>query len=203
MDFIAELKKLIDAEEAPLLDPLVELARAQSGVLENIHKNETDISLQLDPLVESVRAQASVLESIRKSEADISLQVEEIYDIVKESDENAKEVRAAAKREALLLESLVTIADLMDDVLNFLHKNRVEHTNIISAKMEEAINACGLERLGTSGEPLDPRLHTVASAQFSEIPKEHLISVLQSGYAYNGKLIRRATVIVSKGVESV
>ena len=69
MNFTAELQKLLKAENSPPVDPLAELARAQAGFLEGIHKNG----------------------------AGISLQIEEIYDIVKESSKNAKEVKNAAK----------------------------------------------------------------------------------------------------------
>jgi len=171
MDFAAELQKLLDAESDPPLDPLVELARAQ----------------------------ADILEAIRKKEENISYQIEEIYDIVKESGENASEAKAAAKRETRLLEALITVSDVMDDVLQFLRGHGVEHVDIIAAKVNEALEGCGVERLGAPGEPLDPRLHAVASAEFSDTPREHIIKVLQSGYAYGGKLARKAAVIVSKG----
>ena len=175
MDFAAELQKLIDAEETPPLDPLAELALGQ----------------------------ANLLKAIRKKEDDLSLQVEEIYDIIKEADDNAKEVKAAAKREARLLESLLAISDMLDDVLRFLHEHGAAHVDIIAAKAGEAMIACGAERFGAPGEPLDPRLHTVASAEFSETPIEHITRVLQYGCAYNGKIARKASVIISKGATNL
>ena len=172
MDFSVELQKLLDLEEFPPVDPLTELARAQAGLLENIQKNNSALSLQ----------------------------IEEIYDIIKESDENAKEVKAAAKREQLLLVGLIGMADLLDSLLPHMQQ---QHSQIIVAKMDGAMNSCSLERLGFQGERFEPRLHTVASAEYSDAPLETIIGVLESGYAYHGKIIRKATVILSKGAQDV
>jgi len=171
MDFAAELQKLIDAEDAPPLDPMAELALGQ----------------------------AALLEDIRKREENLSLQVEEIYDIIKESDDNEKAAKAALKRETRLLESLLAITDLTDDVLRYLSERGAAHIEAIAAKLDEAISACGVERFGAPGEQLDPRLHTVISAEESDFPFEQVTRVLQSGCAYNGKLIRKASVVVSNG----
>ena len=174
MNFEAELKKLLDAEEFPPLDPLVELARAQAGALEAIHKHSSDVSMQ----------------------------VEEIYDIVKEADENAKEAKNAAKRESLLLSSLFAVNDLLDSMLQFAQNTGAIHAETIAAKREEHMNACGVERVGFPGQTLDPRIHTVASAEESDAPFESVTRVLESGYLYRGNVARKATVIISKGKES-
>lgn len=170
MDFAVELQKLLYAEEPPCVDPLAELARAQVALLDSINKNDTNISLQ----------------------------IEEVYDIIKEADENAREVKAALKRENMLLSGLVAMSDLLDALLPYM----LEHSQTATAKKEEVVNACGLEQLGFLGERLDPRLHTVASAEYSNAPSESIIRVLENGYAYRGKIFRKATVVLSKGEEN-
>jgi len=172
MNFAAELKKLLDAEESPPLDPLVEIAQAQ----------------------------AEALGGILKRGSDVSMQVEEIYDIIKEADENAKELKNSAKRENLLLGSLMAMNDLLDSLLqNTEHASIAAHAEIISAKMEESLNACGTERVGYPGQTLDLHIHTVASAEDSDAPYESVTRVLESGYMYRGNIVRKATVIISKG----
>lgn len=177
MDFAAELQKLLRETEPPVVDPLSELAQAQA---------------------ELTRVQEALLEGIQKNGADLSLQIEEIYDIVNESNEKAKEANAAIKRENLLLRGLVAMGDLLDNLLPYIQ----EHAQTIAAKKEEAMNACAIEQLGFPGERLDPKLHSVASAEYSAAPLESVIRVLESGYAYRGKIIRKATVILSKGVQN-
>ena len=174
MDFEAELKKLIAEEESPLLDPLAELAQAHNGMLEAIHKTG----------------------------ADISLQVEEVYDIIKEADGNAKEVKNSAKRETLLLGGMIAINDLLESLLLFIKSTGAVQTETIAAKREEALKACGLEAVDSIGQRLDPRFHTVASAEYSEAPPESVTRVLESGYIYRGNVIRKATVMISKGSEN-
>jgi molecular chaperone GrpE (heat shock protein) len=170
MDFAAELQKLLNAEEIPPVDPLSELVIAHAQLLDNLQKNNNGISLQ----------------------------VEEIYDIIKESDENSKEVKNAAKRESILLDSLVAMSDLLDSLLPYVQ----EHIQVVADKKEEAMKPCGLEPLGFLGERLDPRLHTVVSAKVCDAPLESIVCVLESGYVYRGKILRKAKVIISKGDEN-
>ena len=188
MDFAAELKKLLDAEDNPPTDPLAELTLTQARLLEGIYKDGSDIS--------------RLLEGIYKTGSDISLQVEEVYDIVKEADENAKEVRSAAKRESQLLGGLIAISDLLDDILDSFQYGNSVHSGVIAAKRDEILDACGLEKYESLGRQLDPRLHTVVSAECSDAPVESVTRVLESGYMYRGNVIRRATVIISKGKQA-
>ena len=174
MDFGKELKKLLDAEETALLDPLSELTRTQSGVLE----------------------------AIQKTGSDISHQVEEIYDIVKTADVNTREIKSAAKRESTLIAGLITLSDLLDSVLMYMKSAGAIHASTIAAKKDEVLGSCGLEAYDGLGQQLDPRYHTVASAEYSEAPHESVTRVLENGYIYRGNVTRKATVIVSKGSEN-
>lgn len=155
-------------------------------------------SFPVDSLVELAQIHTGLLDSIQKNDANISLQIEEIYDIIKDADENAKEVKIALKRENLLLNSLIAMSDLLDGLFPYLQ----EHNQTVAAKKEEIINNCGLEPVGFPGERLDTQLHTVSSAEYCDAPPETVIDILERGYAYRGKIIRKATVILSKGAET-
>ena len=174
MNFEAELNNLLEAEEIFPLSPLEEIARAQ-----------------LD-----------LLEGVRKHSANVSLQVEEIYDIVKESDDNARELKSAARRENQLLTGLVAIDDLLDSLLRYLRSSDLGDTEMIAAQRESALNRCGIELLGVLGERLDPRIHTVANAEHDDAPLETVIRILENGFAYRGKIFRKASVIISMGGEN-
>jgi len=171
MDYITELKKLLDAETLPLSDPLSELTQTQ----------------------------VELLEAINRKNADVSMQVEEIYDIIKDADENAKEVKNAARRETQALNGLMAMDGLLDDSVRFMRSVGANHAESVAAKSEEILIACGLERIREAGQRFDPNLHTVVSAEYSEIPFESVIRVIESGYIYRGKVLRKATVIISKG----
>ena len=123
--------------------------------------------------------------------------MEEIYDIIKDDDENEKALKGAAKRESLLLGGLIALEDIFESMAGILRQTG--HAEIICAKRDEILAASGLEPLGHEGQRLEPRIHTVADAVFSDAPVESIVRILEKGYEYNGKVIRKATVILSKG----
>ena len=197
IDFYAELQKLLSMEDPPIADPFTELARAQAefarAQMESAGEQKELVSAQK----ELALSQAGLFDDIQKNGANLSLQLEEIYDIIKGADDSAKGYNAAIKRENMLLGALVSMGDLLEGLLPYLH----EHSQTVAVKMGDVLYACGLARFGSPGEPFDTRLHTAASAEYSDIPFESITRVLESGYAYQGKMIRKATVILSKGNE--
>ena len=173
MDYLTELQKLLKEEDAPVLDSHLELSQSQLKLMEAIYKRNTDISMQ----------------------------VEEIYDIIKDADQNANEVASAARRERLLLESLMSLNDLLGDVLLVLSDTHFEHLEAISGKVEEILDICNLEITTALGQRLDPRIHEVVAAESSDEPVEAVIRILEHGYEYREKVLRKGKVIVSKGWE--
>jgi len=174
MNFAADLLKLLNEEENQPVDPLAEL----------------------------LRVSVSQLESINNNKADLSLQVEEVYDIIKDFDSNEKEVKAAERREKLLLQGLIEMFDLVSGVISYMQGRNTEHILVIETKLNEIMNGCGIEPLGFNGERLDPNIHTVSSAVFDNAPIESVVRVLERGYMYRGKILRKATVILSKGAST-
>jgi molecular chaperone GrpE (heat shock protein) len=57
--------------------------------------------------------------------------------------------------------------------------------------------------LGEAGESLNPRIHTVQASVESPLPQEQVVRVLQSGYAYQNAVLRKAAVVVSRGQENI
>lgn len=177
-DFEAELEKLLADEGEPL--PQGELAEV---------------------LAES----RNLVEALYKNQADLSLQVEEIYDLVKDAD--TRELRGVLKaerdRSQQLLGAVVGLSDMLEHVCVYAGQSgsaELEHQcRLLWQHGRRLLESCSIIRLGEAGQPLDPALHTVQSAAVSEVPKEHLLRVLQSGYRYQGMLLRKAVVVVSLG----
>ncbi|MDR2743498.1 MAG: nucleotide exchange factor GrpE [Treponema sp.] len=178
VDFKAELEKLLAGEQEPL--PQYELAEvlAEGRVL---------------------------LEALNKKQADLSLQVEEIYDLAKEAD--ARELRAALNAEKgrvrQLLETAVGLSGILEHFCVYAGQSgsaELEHQGrLLWQNSRLLLENCGIARFGEAGQTLDPALHTVQSAVASELPKEHIVRVLQSGYGYLGMPLRKAVVVVSRG----
>jgi molecular chaperone GrpE (heat shock protein) len=178
VNFEAELEKLLAGEQEPL--PRYELAEVLAGG-------------------------RALLEALNKKHADLSLQVEEIYDLAKEAD--PRELREALDAEKgrvrQLLEAAAGLSDMLEHFCVYAGQSG-------SAELERQgrllwrdsgllLESCGIARFGEAGQTLDPALHTVHAAVASELPKEQIVQVLQSGYGYLGKVLRKAVVAVSKG----
>ena len=178
MNFEAELEKLLAREQGPL--PRYELT-------------------------EVLAEGRALLEALNKRQADLSLQVEEIYDLAKEAD--ARELREALKAERGRLQQVLAAAFGLSDLLEHfcVYAGRsgspeLEYQGqLLWQNSRLLLESCGIARFGEAGQILDPSLHTVQSALDSELPKEQIIQVLQSGFAYSGNLLRKAVVVVSKG----
>ncbi|EEF79966.1 Heat shock protein GrpE [Methylophaga thiooxydans] len=61
------------------------------------------------------------------------------------------------------------------------------------------IGKLGLEQVNPEGQAFDPELHQAVSMQPSEgIEANQVITVMQKGYSFNGRLLRPAMVVVSQ-----
>lgn len=58
----------------------------------------------------------------------------------------------------------------------------------------------GLTEINPVGKPFDPHQHEAISHQPSaDVPEEHVLTVVRSGFMLNGRLLRPASVVVSSG----
>jgi molecular chaperone GrpE len=72
----------------------------------------------------------------------------------------------------------------------------------VSTLWMQAAKECGLEQVTTTG-PLDPSQHEAVSEEESEtVPSGEIIRIAEAGWKLNGKLLRPAKVIISKGIGS-
>ena len=66
-------------------------------------------------------------------------------------------------------------------------------------QLHRAFDKAGIKIIDPAGQPFDPAWHEAMVAQeSSEQPANTVLSVIQKGYALNGRLLRPARVIVSK-----
>ena len=74
--------------------------------------------------------------------------------------------------------------------------------NMIENQFTQSFGALGIDELNAVGQKFDPNLHDAVSEEFSEeVEAGTVISQHRCGYKMGEKLIRAATVIVSKGPE--
>lgn len=72
--------------------------------------------------------------------------------------------------------------------------------NTIKLLLKELGNM-GIECINPQGAAFDPNVHqAISMAPSPEVPNNHVLAVMQKGFILNGRVVRPAMVIVSKGV---
>ena len=148
-----------------------------------------------------------LLLTLNKKQADIAIQIEELYDLTKESDSTdlLDIMKNEKARAAMTVQTAMELSDLIDDFCEFTNLSGSEDLShqafLMRKKADSFLEKCGISRIGEQGQPLAPEIHSVQSGAASRVPREHVAKVLQSGYRYLGTLVRKATVVVSTGID--
>ena len=75
----------------------------------------------------------------------------------------------------------------------------VEGTRMTLGILDKALAKTGLTEVHPHGEPFNPELHqAMALADSADLPANHVVQVIQTGYRLHDRLVRPAMVIVSK-----
>lgn len=79
-------------------------------------------------------------------------------------------------------------------------KNLTGGMEMIAQQLKSALAGHGLTEISPAGKPFDPHQHEAISHQPSaDVPAEHVLTVVRTGYSLNGRLVRPASVVVSSG----
>jgi molecular chaperone GrpE len=72
--------------------------------------------------------------------------------------------------------------------------------DMVLSQLKSALAKHGLKEINPVGQPFDPHQHESISHQPSpDVKEEHVLTVVRTGYALNGRLLRPASVVVSSG----
>lgn len=105
-----------------------------------------------------------------------------------------------------LLEKLVPVLDSFDMAVAATQNNQTDVAqslktgiNMVFQQLKNALTEAGLEEVDATGKPFDPNLHEAVSQQESaELPEGQVLQQLRRGYKLRERLLRPATVVVSK-----
>jgi molecular chaperone GrpE len=180
MDFMQEIHRLLGQEALPPTDELAEIVAVQTQNL-------------------------GALGMLGGKLNDVSLQIEEIYDLVKESDASGHAAQEAQRKETQLVRALIALSDVLDSFVLYAQGQSeiAEQARLMAAQIVEVLAAVGLKRIGRVGERVNPKAHEVHDVVPSPIERDAVAQILQTGYSYNGKVLRRAIVVVSGGPNAV
>lgn len=102
---------------------------------------------------------------------------------------------------------LIPVLDSFDLSLASLSKTAdpelLKGVQMIKAQLENVLKKRGLEKIDSvKGDEVDPTLHEAIASVPSDLPENTVIDEIERGYMLDGKLIRPARVVVSKGKEN-
>jgi molecular chaperone GrpE len=144
------------------------------------------------------------------ADAKLSEQLDKYLRLAAEFDNYRKRsmkerAEAASRGQAELVSRLV---DALDDLSRFAHIDPAttdpmtlhKGIELVEQKMMKALGAAGLEVLDPLDQTFDPTLHEAVATEPALSPEDdHTVAkVFQSGYRFNGQLLRPARVVVKQ-----
>ena len=105
-----------------------------------------------------------------------------------------------------LLEKLIPALDSFDMAMAAAQNNQSNTAqslrtgiNMVYQQLKSALTEAGLEEIDATGKPFDPNVHEAVSQQENaELPEGQVVQQLRKGYKLRERLLRPATVVVSK-----
>ncbi len=162
-----------------------------------------------EELNEATQSEESLLE---KMQADL----ERFRDLALRSQADFENFRKRAAREkedavkysnSSLLERLIPILDNFELGLSAARASGENSPillgmDMVSKQLVDFLSQSGVEPVVAEGAKFDPNLHeAVAQEASASIPEGHVVRQLRRGYKLKDRLLRPATVVISKGDE--
>lgn len=134
-----------------------------------------------------LRARADVENARRRAEIDISNAHK--YAIERFAGE------IVAVRDSLELARSIDIKQEQQSAVQKMH----EGLDLTLKLMDDAFRKFGLTLIDPKGEKFDPsRHHAISMVESSEVPPNHVVSVMQKGYLLQDRVLRPAMVVVAR-----
>jgi molecular chaperone GrpE len=192
------MSELTDNEKEPLQSPNPAL------------QEETGGSFEADGPIEISAEEIADL----RAKAEKSAENWDKYVRLNADFDNFKKRAARERQEAIryanegLLEKLIPILDNFEMAMQAASGPQAQGAssdalkmgvNMIATQLKSALNEAGLEEIDANGKPFDPNIHEAVSQKESkDVPEGRVLQQLRKGYKLRDRLIRPATVIVSK-----
>lgn len=127
--------------------------------------------------------------------------------------ENYKKRAARERQDAVkyatesLMQKLLPVLDNFEAALAAVQSSSAEGNqslltgvSMIQQQLKSVLTEAGLEEIESHGKAFDPNLHeAVSQGESAEHPEGNVMQQLRKGYRLRDRLLRPATVIVSKG----
>ena len=109
-----------------------------------------------------------------------------------------------------LLRELIPLLDNFDMAMAALLSSQPDSLESLQAgitmihqQLKKALVDAGLEEVDALGKPFDPNLHeAVSQLETNDVPEGQVVQQLRKGYKLRDRLVRPATVAVSKKIQN-
>ena len=184
------------------INPQTEQTEAEQAAMS---AEETELEVSADPRDARIAELEKELDAAKSNERDSVLRARaEVDNIRRRAEQDVEKAHKFAlekfANELLpVIDSLERAVELADKQNTDLHA-MIEGVELTLKSLYSAMNKFGVEPVDQVGCPFNPDVHQVMSmVESAEHPANHIVMVLQKGYTLNGRLIRPAMVMVSKG----
>lgn len=184
------------------INPQTEQTEAEQAAMS---AEETELEVSADPRDARIAELEKELDAAKSNERDSVLRARaEVDNIRRRAEQDVEKAHKFAlekfANELLpVIDSLERAVELADKQNTDLHA-MIEGVELTLKSLYSAINKFGVEPVDQVGCPFNPDVHQAMSmVESAEHPANHIVMVLQKGYTLNGRLIRPAMVMVSKG----
>jgi molecular chaperone GrpE len=117
-----------------------------------------------------------------------------------------EKIETAQYASAALLQKILPVLDNFEMALTAAESAKDEKlgalqsgVTMIQQQLKGILAELGLEEIDAAGKPFDPAQHEAVSQQESaDVPEDYVLQQLRKGYKFKDRLLRPATVVVSK-----
>jgi molecular chaperone GrpE len=146
------------------------------------------------------------LELIKKLESELA-EMKDIAQRARADLQNYKKKSEEERSGLLQLGQIQVATDLLPVLDNFTRAIQHIPTDIkendwtkgiiqIEKQLQQILSSLGIEQINSIGKPFDPNLHEIIGTAEGE--KDIIITEIEKGYTYKGKLLRASKVLVGK-----
>lgn len=208
-----------ETEEAPSAEGDVEIVEEASGEGAPIDETEAEPDGDdseaeesgFDPAEVTIEQVTELIEQARRAQEFQDKWVRLTADF-----ENYKKRALRDKTEAMkyanesLIERLLPVLDNFDAALVSMNNDSAASldsvkmgVNMIASQLRNLLTDCGLQEIDAVGQPFDHNVHeAVSQKETDEAPEGQVVEQLRRGYKLKDRLVRAASVVVSKAPSS-
>lgn len=171
---------------------------------------DTDREVLISKALDNVQ---NIIKRFTKEQLTSNSQLEEILEILQETDTSKKEnvrvideCKTMENSNLLLMNSLIAVIDQMENIYRLARKNNKETYSQLQGiwkSLNNIISKTGIMMVDPEDGVFDASIHAVIAVQNNvDYLTGAILEVVETGYIYKGKLIRKAKVIVNKTGEA-